>query len=122
MWQRGHINGNKVAYAKDRSQKIIESFGYHTGKSGIAYQAEQEEVKKHVERIQPKIFPDFFLIFAPRKSQLQQIHGDGNSDEPIEVTTPMGTENLVGQVMRVARKVVDEYFVIFFHALLSDEL
>ena len=44
-----------------------------------------ENVKEHVERVQPEISAEFFLIFSPGKCQLQEKDKKRDVNEPVKV-------------------------------------
>lgn len=116
--QLSHVDGHKIADAKDLSQKLVEGFHRHIRERCVTHQTEQEEVEKHVKRVQPEIFPNGRLIFAPRKQQFKYIHQSRNGDEPVKIIAPVWVQHLMPQVSSVARETVDESIEVGLHVFL----
>ena len=56
------------------------------------------------------------LIFAPRKSNLNQIDHQRSSHQPVKIVVPAWVEDFIVQVTRIAIIAIQNCFEVFFHA------
>ena len=88
-------NGIVDAHALERS---IEKFNPDVADGAESDERKQKEIEEHVKSVQPKIFADGFLVFAPREHQLQRPREQTQTDQPIEVVVPRRMQKFIGQI------------------------
>ena len=106
--QLRHVDGDQILDTEYMGQQVVESLRNNIRHCRISHQPEQEKIEEHIKGVQPKIFPDGRLVFAPGEQQLQGVHQRGKSDEPVEIIAPVWVEYLAPEVGCIACETVGE--------------
>ncbi len=103
-----YLNRHQVADPKYIGQEVIERLHQYTRHRIVTDQGEEEEIKEHVEYVQPEFTGPCPLFLFPGSEIFQGKEEEGYSDQPIEVIVPRWSRNLMEEIISVTLVGIDE--------------